>query len=250
MIDRSSRDGVALLQMHHDPANALDVEFSDHIDSAIRGEFENRETTAIVLTGTDSVFSAGVDLFRLLDEGDDYLTVFLASLDRLFDAAYRCPKPLVAAVNGHAIAGGGILALACDYRVMGDGSAKIGLPELKVGVPFPRSALSVIQATVPVNHQREVILLGRNFGPSAALTRGLIDEIVPQEEVLPRALEVAGELAGIPPRTFALVKRMTRLPPTADIRAHDADVHAAWAHPETHEHMRGFLEKTLGKRSR
>jgi enoyl-CoA hydratase len=250
MIDHSIRDGVTILQMQRDPANVLDVEFSDAIQAAISAAGKDDQTKAVVLTGAESVFSAGVDLFRLLDGGTEYVSAFLASLNRLFHTAHTTEKPLVAAINGHAIAGGAILALACDYRVMADGSSTIGLPELNVGVPFPSSALAIVTSSVPRQYQREVILLGRSFDPEAAKARGLIDEIAPQDAVLNRSVAIARELASVPPRSFSLTKRLLGMPPGADTSDLDEEVYATWTDPATHEHIRGFLEKTLGKRDR
>ncbi|MFV1988820.1 MAG: enoyl-CoA hydratase/isomerase family protein [Gemmatimonadota bacterium] len=250
MIDHSIRDGVTTLQMQRDPANVLDTEFADAIEVALREAVRDDETRAIVLTGVGSVFSAGVDLFRLVEAGEAYIADFLASLGRLFHTAQTSHKPLVAAVNGHAIAGGGILALACDYRVMAAGSARIGLPELKVGVPFPSSALAIVKSRVPRRFHREIILLARTFEPEAALVRGLIDEIAPPDEVLARSTAIASELANVPVRSFSLTKRLLALPAGADTSVLDEEVHATWTDPETREHIRRFLEKTLGKRER
>ncbi len=236
--------------MQRDPANVLDVEFSDAIEAALSAAGKDDETRAVVLTGAESVFSAGVDLFRLLDEGAGYVAAFLASLNRLFHTAQTIDKPLVAAINGHAIAGGAILALACDYRVMAEGTSTIGLPELKVGVPFPSSALAIITSSVPRQYHREVVLLGRSFDPEAARARGLIDEIAPPDEVLERSVAIASELASVPARSYSLTKRLLGMPPGADTSDLDDEVYATWTDPATHEHIRGFLEKKLGKRDR
>jgi enoyl-CoA hydratase len=250
MIGRSIRDGVTVLQMQRNPANVLDVEFSNAIEAALSAAGEDDETRAIVLTGAESVFSAGVDLFRLLDGDAEYVESFLASLNRLFHTSQTTDKPLVAAINGHAIAGGGILALACDYRVMAEGSATIGLPELKVGVPFPASALAIVTSTVPRQYHREVILLGRSFNPEAARTRGLIDETSPPDKVLERSMAVAAELASVPARSYALTKRLLKMPDGADTSELDNEVYATWTDPATLEHIRSFLERTFGKRER
>ena len=248
MIDRSNRDGVTVLQMRRDPANVLDLEFAGAIEASVRGELDSPETRAVVITGTGSTFSAGVDLFRLLQEGREYLDAFLDSLTRLFATVFEAPKPVVAAVNGHAIAGGGILALACDHRVMARGDGTFGLPELKVGVPLPASALAIVRSTVPQQHLREVVLLARNFDPEAARARGLVDQVVDASEILDRSIAVAAELGSVPPRTFALTKRALALPENA--RTGDDAVAETWADPETRAHIQGFLERTFGKASR
>lgn len=251
MIDRQNRDGVTVLRMSREPANVLDREFGDAIVEALNDAIDG-PATAIVLTGTGGIFSAGVDLFRILEEGDAYLADFLECLDRLFETAVTSPKPLVAAINGHAIAGGAVLAFACDFRVMAEGSAKIGLPELEVGVPFPGTALRIIRSAVPEHALREVVLRGRNFGPEAALARGIIDELAAPEDVLDRAVTLAADLGSIPARAFAVTKALlgTDVADDREAAARETEVHEIWRAAETHDHIRQYLQRTLGKRGR
>ena len=126
MIERSSLGPARVLRMAHGKASALDLEFlqalTAELDAAARDEVR-----AVVLTGTGSIFSAGVDLIRLRDGGSDYLAHFLPAMHTCFERLFFLPMPTVAAVNGHAIAGGGVLTLACDHRLMARGSARIGL---------------------------------------------------------------------------------------------------------------------------
>jgi hypothetical protein len=103
------------------------------------------DARAVVLTGAGSIFCAGVDLFRVVDEGADYVRRFLPSLADVIRKLFMLPKPVVAAANGHAIAGGCILVAACDYRLMARGGGRIGVPELLVGVPFPAIALEILR---------------------------------------------------------------------------------------------------------
>src|SRR5262245_25785640 len=112
MIERSEHDGIVTLRLAHGKASALDIELLE----AILGELDRAapKARAVVLTGTGSIFSAGVDLFRVTRDGADYVRRFLPRLSRTFRALFTFPGPVVAAVNGHAIAGGGVLVLACD----------------------------------------------------------------------------------------------------------------------------------------
>ena len=250
MIDRQRRDGVTLIRMNHEPANVLDREFADAIADGLTQAARDPDTRAIVLTGAGSVFSAGVDLFRVLEETDDYLTGFFRSLDRVFEAAATCPLPLVAAINGHAIAGGAVLAFACDFRVMAEGPAKIGLPELRVGVPFPGSALGVIRRAVPPRSLREVVLRGTTFASADALERGLVDELASPEDLLERAAALAAELGSLSKSAFATTKALLRGATADETRPLEAEVRRIWAAEDTRDRMRHYLEETLGKRER
>ena len=248
MIRRSDENGMAEIRMAHEPANVLTVEFSD----ALAAEFERTRTDdsvrAVVLTGTGSAFSAGVELFRVVDDGPPYVEALLDSLGALFSMLRAFPKPLVAAVNGHAVAGGGVIACACDYRVMAAGEGRVGLPELRVGVPFPAVALDIVRATVPPRHQREVMLLGGLYDPEGAAERGLVDEIVPANELLDRAREIALDLASIPAATYSLTKRQFAFGVGGAIDL-EAELRSIWTADDTLEHIRGYLQRTLGRSS-
>jgi len=133
MIERTLHDGILTLRLAHRKASALDVEILDALQRELEGAATNAR--ALILTGTGSIFSAGVDLFRLTQEGADYVRRFLPLLSCVVRTLFAFPRPVVAAANRHAIAGGCILVLAADARLMAAGSGRIGVPELLVGVP-------------------------------------------------------------------------------------------------------------------
>jgi len=199
MIHREDRDGVAVLRMEHGKAQAMDLELLDALEEAVQ-ELEGARPSpdAVVLTGTGSIFSAGVDLFRVLDGRAAYLDAFLPALSRALKRLFVFSRPVVAAVNGHAIAGGCILACACDLKVMAEGDGRIGVPELRVGVPFPVAPLEILRFAVPPQHLQKLAYLGRTYGAAEALTWGLVDELAPAGELLDRAVAAARQL-GIEP---------------------------------------------------
>jgi enoyl-CoA hydratase len=130
--------------MGHGKANALDIEFCDAMAARFI-ELRNSAAKAVVLTGQGKIFSAGVDLKRLSEGGADYIRRFLPALHRLYEAVFFHPKPVVAAVNGHAIAGGCVLACCADRRIMANVGGRIGVTELLVGVPFPALAFEIMR---------------------------------------------------------------------------------------------------------
>lgn len=248
MLTRTVADGVDVLRIEHGKANALDLELLDALSTAFDEAAGSRG--GLVLTGSGSIFCAGVDLFRVVGGGRPYIERFLPALSRVFLQLFTLPRPVVAAINGHAIAGGCILACACDCRVMGQGKGRIGLPELAVGVPFPASAVELLRSVTGSARLQELLYFGRTYEPPDALTHGLVDEVVAADAVLARATIVARDLAARPGDSFRITKNYVRGPAAARIRAAEEDAGRlldAWASPETIASVRAYLEKTLKK---
>lgn len=251
MIRLEKHDGVAVLRLAHGKVSALDRELCGALSATLRALALDDDVPALVLTGTGSAFSAGVDLRRVLDGGADYVREFLPALDEVLEAAYAFPKPLVAALNGHAIAGGFVLAAAADARVMADGAGRLGAPELAVGVPFPWIALAVLRNALPPHVLPGVVLESRVYGASEALAAGLIDEIVASDALLPRACARAAGMARGSPAAFASAKAWIRTPDPDDLarRAeHDRRARDLWAAPETMDRVRRYMEANVGRK--
>jgi enoyl-CoA hydratase len=249
MIARSQQEGVLTLRLAHGKASALDVELLDALLHELDSVAE--DVRAVILTGTGSIFSAGVDLFRLTREGAGYVRRFLPLLSRSLRAFFTFPRPVVAAINGHAIAGGCVFALACDARLMADGPGKIGVPELLVGVPFPAAPLEIVRFAVPRDKLQSLIYTGRTLSAPDALAAGLVDEVVAPDTLLTRAQELAQQLARIPSRTYSLTKQALRALALEQMEkvAERLDQSAleVWSAPQTHAHIREYLRRTLGK---
>lgn len=250
MIESKDSDGVRVLKLAHGKVSAMDLELGEALSAAIKDAMD-ASVKAVIITGSGSSFSAGVDLFRLIKEGPDYARRFIPVLDQFLRDTLTFPKPVIAAVNGHAIAGGCILAAACDHRIMTDGTGRIGIPELAVGVPFPALPLQIMAARIPDAHLRDLVFTGRTVQIDEARTMGLIDEKCPEGMLLDRATEVARKLASIPAATFALTKEafyspiLERARQLSDLNAR---VTAAWLQPHTYDTIRAYLEKTVGKK--
>src|SRR5262245_9841611 len=159
MIERSQHEGILTLRLAHGKASVLDVELLDALQREIDAVPE--DIPALILTDTGSVFSAGVDLFRVTEGGADYVQRFLPLLSRFVRTLFAFPRPVVAAANGHAIAGGCLLVLAADTRLIAEGAGKIGVPELLVGLPFTAAGLEVVRFVVPRDKVQSLIYTGR-----------------------------------------------------------------------------------------
>ncbi|MEI7806522.1 MAG: enoyl-CoA hydratase/isomerase family protein [Hyphomicrobiales bacterium] len=249
MIEQSENGNVTILTLAHGKANTLDIEFCE----ALVARFEQLRTSparAVVLTGRAKIFSAGVDLVRLAGDGTDYIRKFLPALHRLYDAVYFFPKPVVAAVNGHAIAGGCVLACCADMRVMARVSGRIGVTELLVGVPFPVLAFEIMRAVTTPRFFPQAILSGATQPPDAAIERGFIDEIAEPAALMQRALELAQTLAALSPPAFAMAKRQIRQPVSERLllsQAIEEEVTEIWTRPETLARIRDYVARTFKK---
>lgn len=251
MIDFEERGAVTVLRIVRGKGNALNVELAAALADAL-DRLERSPARAGILTGQGNVFGAGVDLPALVAGGADYVRQFVPVLLRAFEHLATFPKPLVAAVNGHAIAGGAIMMLACDQRLLARGNARIGLTEIKVGVLFPAWALEIARHTTPPEHFSTLILTGRTWPPEEALARGLVDELVDPDKLLARACEVADELAAIPTPTFTATKLSLRRPMIEAAREQGAKTDAAvmehWASPQTLREIAQFAEQAIKRR--
>src|SRR2546429_5668485 len=211
-----ARGDIALVRIDRPPANAMDRELLGEA-IATQEQLAADEPAAVVITGREGFFSAGVDLKLAPTLDAEAQVAMVDGINRMAVGWYGFPRPVVCAVNGHAIAGGMILALCGDHRVAGPGG-RFGLTEVRAGIPYPAVAIAVVRAELSPPVARELVLRGELVDAPGARERGLLDEIVPQDDVLARALEVASGLAALPARTFAYVKAQIRAPVIAEAR--------------------------------
>ena len=247
MIETTRRGTVAVLRMAHGKANALDLEFCEALTAQLEASAQS-DARALVLVGRGKMFSAGLDLMRLLDGGAAYVRAFMPVFNHTFETLFAHPQPVVAAVNGHAIAGGCILACAADYRLMAREPGRIGIPELLVGVPFPVVPLEIMRFATPPQHLQAMIYRGTTLTADEALRHGLVDAVTDPDRLLDEAIAVAESLAAIPKAAFGLTKRRLREPTLQRMRAGtaiDAEVAEAWTSDAALGAIRDYVAKTL-----
>jgi enoyl-CoA hydratase len=251
MIDVKMQDNIAVMTLAHGKANALDIELCQAIAARFR-ELESSAAKAVVVTGQGTVFSAGVNLIRLSEGGADYIRKFLPALHKLYDAVFFHPKPVVAALNGHAIAGGAVLACCGDHRIMARGNARIGVTELLVGVPFPALAFEIVRFAVPPRYLSEFTLSGATYLPNDALARGWINELTEPGDLMVRAVSAAQQLAALSPPAFAQTKAQIRQAAreryAASGAATDKTAGEIWCASETLDYIRAYVARTLKKK--
>lgn len=252
MTVRTERvDDIAVVTMDRPPVNAMDLGLLTDLILALEAVSQS-DARAAVLTGSGRAFCAGVDLRMMLEGGTGYVREFLPVLSDCFASLFTMSKPMVAAVNGHALAGGCILTAACDLRLMAAGDGTIGVTELPVGVPFPSWPLEIMRFATSPAHLSEVVLTGRRYSPEQGLALGLLDEVVPSAELLDRALDAARELARAPEPVFAHTKRQLRQPTVDRVQRHGPDFNALaealWTSPQIAEAVASYVQARVGAR--
>lgn len=197
------QEDVAVLRLNNGTANAISPLMTEELISTVAGI--GRECRAVVLAGNRKFFSMGFDLPGLLSLDRPGMADFFYTFNQVVLQLLTLPCPLVGAVSGHAVAGGHILALACDYRVAGAGR-KLGLNEVKLGVPVPYLADLMLRQMTDGSTAKKMLYEGNFVTAEAAERLGLVDEVGPQESIEALAIGKATELGGLPRAAFAAIK--------------------------------------------
>jgi enoyl-CoA hydratase len=214
-------DGIVTVVADRPPANAMDVGLLDDLVRAIE-EVAADPPAAVVLAGRPGFFSAGADLKAVPSYGPDEQRAMVEGINRMALGVYALPCPVVGAITGHAIAGGLVLALCTDLRVASS-EGSYGLTEVKVGVPYPQAAIGVVEAELPAPAARLLAFGNALHDAQTCLRLGVFDEVVAPDGVLPRALEIAGELAAMPGEVYGRTKRDLRGATIERLRAAASD---------------------------
>ncbi len=242
-------DGIAVLYMDRPPVNAIVIESLEDMAEDLGSLEEDPGVRSVVITGAGPCFSAGLDLKVIPGYDNDQRRKLVNTLNRLLGSLYGFPKPTVAAVNGHAIAGGFFPVIGCDWRVCREEGCGLGLTEALLGLTFPLSCMELLWAELSGQASRHLVLTGRVFRPEQALAMGIVDELRPAGDLMPRALEVAAELGELPTGGYGRLKRQLREAPLARIDAavragKDPQMNAGWMTDEARSAAEALLRRT------
>jgi enoyl-CoA hydratase len=251
MRDIEVLDGVARLKLAAGKGNAMTAELLD----GIRGWFERvtapgGEARAVVVIGDDRFFSAGLALPSLIGLDRPAMEAFIEGFAACMLTVFACPLPVVAAVSGHAIAGGCVLALMADVRLMADGDARIGLNEVQLGIGLPSVVVESLRMSVPPASILPIALEGQLFAPRRARELGLVDELVAPADLETRALARARELAQVPASGFAQVKAALRGPVLATVERNSAMETERWLDSWFSDEGRARIGQTVARLTR
>lgn len=241
MIEIEAAGAVQVLTLSSGRVNAQDVELLKELTDAL-GELQHSGARALVVTGAGRAFSAGVDLNRVVDGGADYTDRLIPALSEAFEAMFCYPGPTVAAINGAAIAGGCVLACACDRRLISP-EAQIGASEVRVGVPFPVAALEVMRYACG-DRAEDVLLGGRVYRGDEAIAHGLAHRVI-GDDLVGAAVAEAADLGGIPADAYRHTKVQLRAPALARMREGalvDSEVRQLWGADRTQRRIAAYVE--------
>lgn len=188
-------DALGILHLHASNANAMNERVLQAISAGLQ-EAASAKLKGLVLTGYDRFFSAGLDLLTASEFDREQMQRFIADWEATMNRLFEFPMPVIAAINGAATAGGCIFAMACDYRIIAAEGAVIGMNGIRLGISLPAAALEILREGIPASQLAYVLYSGKLFKADEALQRGLVNEVVPQENLLETALARLREFAG------------------------------------------------------
>jgi enoyl-CoA hydratase/carnithine racemase len=221
MLNIIEHGPVREINMARPPVNALSLELLQALRGAVESSVHDG-VRGIVLSGASGIYSAGVDIPALLGKDRRGVREYWGELFALCATLARAPIPLAAAVTGHAPAGGAVLALFCDYRVMAEGAFKIGLNEVQVGLLVPECIQLALRRVIGRHRAERLLVAGTMLEADAALTCGFVDELVPVEQVVARTTQWLEALLALPAAAMLATRELAR----ADLADAYADLDA------------------------
>jgi enoyl-CoA hydratase/carnithine racemase len=238
---------LTVLRLDKPRANAIDEPLVDALREAARALAADEGVRGVLLASAHpKVFCPGLDLFTLIDYERDDMQRFMLRFAEAVWALFGLAKPVVAAVGGHAVAGGCILALTADHRVLRKGGAEMGLNEVRIGVPLPWSVSVLLRSAVPAASLPRVALLGRNFADEQALAAGLADELADADGFEQRCLERLAEYADKDALAFGTTKTYLRASTLESMQAHEqariSDFLDGWFAEPTRRRLREMVD--------
>ena len=252
MLSRIEHDtNILELRLAHPPANALNPALVHELHTAIKSA-PDKGAHALILSGAEGMFSAGLDVPALLKLDKAAMGAFWKEFINLLQVIALSPVPIAAAITGHSPAGGAVLAIFCDTRIAAEGKFKIGLNEVRVGLPVPAVIYAALIRVVGVRQAERMCLHGLLISPDEALHIGLVDQVLPPPQVVPAALEWCRSLLALPPRAVAVTRKLARanlagLFAELGERSQD-DLMDKWFSAETQAAMRALVAELASRK--
>jgi enoyl-CoA hydratase/carnithine racemase len=207
MIDYAKEGNLHLVTMN-DGANTICPDWQQRMLEILDTvEADCGQGAALVVSGVDKFFCNGLNLEKLMGLAPEEMELFSRRMPEIHKRFLVLPCPTVAAMNGHAFAGGAFLALSLDYRIMRQDRGWFSVSEVDVGVPVPPAMMGILQGKLPANTARDALLTGKRYTADEAIAAGIVDGKAPMEELLEQAKTLAGQLATKEPGIFKTLKQ-------------------------------------------
>lgn len=251
MLDIHNHDNeIRELRLARPPVNALNPEMIETLLEAVRSA-QTDGTRALVLSGSPGLFSAGLDVPELLGLDREGMIGFWNGLFGLLEALARSPIPVATAITGHSPAGGTVIALFTDYRIQAEGTFKLGLNEVQVGLVVPPVIHQALVRLIGVYPAERHLVAGQMIAVDRALEIGLVDEVQPADKVVSRAVDWCRAHLAMPQHSMLATRELCRADLGAlfdDPKALDAEGFAEfWFRDETQATLKGMVEKLKKK---
>lgn len=204
-VTEERRGGVAIVRLDRPPVNALDLDTLNSLVAAVERAAAS-DASALVITGREGSFSGGVDLKAVMGYGPKEQRGMVMGINRLCEVVYSARMPTVAASSGHAVGGGLVLILCCDQRIGADRPSVYSLPEVRAGIPFPTGAWAVVRNELGPVGARRLALCDLRMNAQEALAAGVLDAVVPPDQLQDAAVAAAERLASLPEYAFQSVR--------------------------------------------
>lgn len=215
MIDYTKEGDLHLVTMNAGP-NVICPEWQQRmLDILDTVEADCGKGAALILTGDDKFFCNGLNLEVVTQLAPEEMALFASRMAEIHKRFLVLPCPTVAAVNGHAFAGGAFMALSCDYRIMREDRGWFSVSEVDVGVPIPAPMMGILQGKLPANTARDAVLIGKRYTADEAIAAGIADGKAPVDELMKQAKTLASQLGTKEPGIFKTLKQ-TCFGPMAD----------------------------------
>ena len=249
------KNGYAIVQLNRGKVNAINLEMVEELASVFESFEKDDAVGGVIITGQPNFFTAGLDVIELYHYDEDKIKSMFIQFGNLHAQMVKFPKPLIAAITGHAPAGGAVFSIACDYRVMADNQKfTIGLNEIKVNIGLSEDIINGYAFWLGKGLATRYLLDGKLMNAEEGHAVGFIDEVAPLEEVLDRAEQQMTQYLGAEPQIFKSIKLKSRKAWIEKLGVNGSselkENLEIWWKPEVRSRMKGFVEMLSGKKSK
>ena len=238
-------DYIFTINISRGKVNAINDQLVSELSMYLHKLADDSHCKTVIITGRGNFFSFGFDIPELLKYSKNEFLDYLSKFNDLVKQIFMFPKPVIASINGHCIAGGCIIALASDFRIMSNSGAKISINEINFGSTLFSTAVEILKHVVGSRRAETILFSGKMYLADDALNAGLVDEVYPEEELKRRVLEIASQYSEKDPSSFQSLKRISRLKTMESISSMEKESLIEFTEIWYSEQTRENLEKII-----